>query len=98
MAAFWEMTPRETFAAMEAANWREERQAKHDVRMAWINANWQRAKRMPSLNSVLKRSHQAKPLSDVEKHQRVKEFKKMASPANIAAINEHMKKLKAPKK
>lgn len=100
MAAFWEMTPRETFAALDAAAWREERQARHDIRMAWFNANWQRAKRMPSLQSILNKSKAPKPMTSADHHQRRQEFKRMASPDKIARINEHMKKLKvkAPKK
>ena len=50
---FWELTPRETFMEIEAAIWRNERQAQNDVALAWHIAALSRTQRMPSLKHLL---------------------------------------------
>lgn len=51
---FWELTPKELLAAVEAANWRHAQDQRRDVRMAWHVAALSRAKRLPSLQKLLK--------------------------------------------
>jgi len=93
VADFWEMTPRETFAAIDAAVWRDEQQQRQAITAAWLMAKLSRAKRVPSLSSVLSQGRPAKPLRGRELVERRKEFKQLASPANVALINAHMSKL-----
>ena len=55
MLAFWEMTPRETLAEMDAALWRSERVQEQSLSQAWHTAALQRVGRMPALKNLLAR-------------------------------------------
>lgn len=50
---FWALTPRETYAAIDAANWRTQWQQKRDVALAWHIAALTRARNLPSLQQLL---------------------------------------------
>jgi hypothetical protein len=52
---FYDLTLRETLAAIEAAAWRAEQQQRRDIALAWHVAAFSRTRRMPSLRSVLAR-------------------------------------------
>lgn len=88
--AFWEMTPRETDMAIEAALWRMEQQQDYGLQMAWLTAALQRTKRMPSLRTLMTKP--AKRLQGAELKRRRTEFRRMASPANLAAVNRQRRK------
>lgn len=73
---FWEMTPRETLAAIEAAAWRLEHEEERAISQAWHTAALSRARRFPALKSLLKR---AKPSEAARKPiaERRQEFQEM---------------------
>lgn len=73
---FWDLTPRETFAAIEAAIWRDEQDQKRVVALARSIAVLSRAKRIPSLKQLLSRGP-AKPLRGAELERRREEFADM---------------------
>lgn len=50
---FWEITPRTYIQEIEAAIHREERDLKKQKVIAWLNASFQRAKKLPKLAEVL---------------------------------------------
>lgn len=75
VAEFWQMTPRETFMAIEAYLWRYEREVKDQIRMAWLNAALVRAKHLPPLARLL--AGKAKPLRGAELQKRRQEFEEM---------------------
>jgi hypothetical protein len=74
---FWELTPRETLLAIEAAIWRDERQQEQDIALAWRTAALTRTKKLPTLRSLLASSKPPKKLSGTELEKRRDEFKKM---------------------
>lgn len=74
---FWQMTPAETRLAMAAAGWREERQNKQQIALAWRTAALTRSKRLPSLASLL--AGKAKKLHGKELARRRQEFKQMTA-------------------
>lgn len=84
------MTPRETDAAIEAALWREERAQDYGLQLAWLTAALTRSKRLPSLRNLMTKP--AKPLSGAALKKRRQEFERMASPANLAAVNKQRQK------
>jgi hypothetical protein len=92
---FWQLTPRETWAAIDAAVWREQQQEEHDMAMAWLMAKLSRAKKIPSLKSLLSKGQAPRPLRGAEKTERRAQFKKLAAPDKVAAINAHAQKLHA---
>ena len=53
MLEFWALTPRETWAAIEAAQKAQAREDERAMMMAWATAALSRAKRMPSLREWL---------------------------------------------
>lgn len=53
---FWEMTPRETLGAIEAAAWRIEQETHGAISQAWHTAALMRARRFPSLRSLLRKA------------------------------------------
>lgn len=87
---FWQMTPRETAVYLSAAAERITAQRKEAVRQAWLTAALGRAKRIPPLKQLL--TPPARPLRGAERARRRNEFRQMANPANLAAINEMMRK------
>lgn len=40
---------------VEAHNWQLEQQFERDVTVAWLNAGWHRAKKLPRLDQVIKK-------------------------------------------
>lgn len=74
---FWRMTMHETRLAMEAALWRDERKLKREIALAWRTAALTRAKRLPSLASLL--AGKAKRLTGRELARRRQEFKEMTA-------------------
>ena len=50
---FWDMTPRETFMALNAAVWRIEQEMARSLSLAWNIAALERTKRLPSLSKLL---------------------------------------------
>ena len=55
VAEFWEMTPRETFAAVEAAAWRMRQEQMLALSTAWHTAALSRAKKLPALAVLMAR-------------------------------------------
>lgn len=86
---FWELTPREVYMAIEAAQWRDERRQKQDIALAWRTAALTRVKRMPSLRSLLTSDKPAKKLQGEELRRRREEFRQMSGSAAglIAKLN-----------
>jgi hypothetical protein len=73
---FWRLTPRETQAVFEAAQWRWETEQRSMRFAVWHVAALQRAKKMPSLREFVGRE-QPKPLTAAEKEARRKEFEEL---------------------
>lgn len=85
VAQFWEMTPAETFMAIEAALWREERQWRQDVTRAWLTAALTRARWLPRLEQLL--ASEPKRLSGEELARRQQEFREMTENLDIETLN-----------
>jgi len=73
---FWDLTPAETYAAIEASIWRITQSQRRELAQAWRIAAFSRAKRLPPLNQVLN-TGPAKPLKGAERLKRRKEFADM---------------------
>jgi len=73
---FWTATPRETYATMEAAAWRMEREQRRDVWLAWHVAALSRAKRLPALQRLMV-GGKAKVLTGEEAEQRREEHEEL---------------------
>jgi len=86
---FWEMTPRETMLAIEAANWREREAEKRAIAQARLTALLVRAKRIPTLKQLLA-GGPAKPLRGKELIKRRREFEEMSARAKDLDINKLM--------
>jgi hypothetical protein len=84
------MTPRETFAAIEAANWRAERTHRRDAWLAWHTAALTRARRLPSLQRLIK-PRDAKPLVGDELERRRSERDEILKSIDVDKINEVMR-------
>jgi len=50
---FWDMTPRETFMALNASVWRIEQEMARSLVLAWNIAALERTKRLPPLSKLL---------------------------------------------
>lgn len=79
---FWEMTPRETYMAIEASIWREEYRQKQDAAQAWRIAMLIRAKKLPSLQQLLN-PRPANPLRGKELDERRREFRAMTKNLDV---------------
>lgn len=81
------MTPAETWMAIEAAIWQDERQGRRDAILAWRTAALNRMKRMPSLKNYLAQNtpQQVKVLRGDELEQRQAEFRHMSTAVQEAA-------------
>lgn len=79
------MTPRETYLAIDAEIWRDERRQHREVSLAWHTAALMRMKRIPSLKQLLS-TKPAKPVQgeDLEKHRQ--EFKEMTQNVDLSKI------------
>jgi len=53
VATFWEMTPRETYALIQADGWRREQAQRGRAWLAWHIGALQRTKRFPSLARLM---------------------------------------------
>ena len=82
---FWDLTPRETFMAIEASIWREEVRQKWDITVAWQTASLSRAKRMPSLKQLLN-TKPARPLHGAELEKRRQEFREMTAKLDLSKL------------
>ena len=87
MLEFWSLTPRETYAAIEAANWRLEREHRRDAWLAWHVATLSRAKRMPPLQRLIAPG-KAKALEGEELEQRRTEHREIMRKIPVDRINE----------
>lgn len=82
---FWDLTPRETFMAIDAAIWRDEVQQRRNLTLAWQTAALTRAKRMPSLKQLLN-TKPARPLHGEELEKRRQEFKEMTANLDLSKL------------
>ena len=73
---FWEMTPREVNATIEAYVWRAQQEYKSQTAQAWHTAMMTRAKRIPPLNQILS-ERKTKPMTEAEIAKRHNEFESM---------------------
>jgi len=62
-AEFWELTPRELGLALDGAAQREDRDLDRLLTAAWHGAAFERAKRLPKLDRVLRRGRLPKSRS-----------------------------------
>jgi hypothetical protein len=74
---FWELTPRETTVALQAAVWRLERARERDLALAWHIVALDRTKRLPTLKRLL-RPGTTRRLAGDEKTRRAAEFRELA--------------------
>lgn len=77
MAAFWDLTPRETWQSIEAAAWRLRQEQRLALTVAWHQAALQRSRRMPALEKLLAGLEERRPLTAAEAHERRDEFADM---------------------
>jgi hypothetical protein len=87
------MTPKETYMAIDAAIWRDERQQDQDMRLAWHMAAFMRTKRLPSLKNILA-SKPAKRLRGGELEEKRREYREMTAAVDLEAINRKMARKK----
>jgi hypothetical protein len=85
------MTPRETYAAIQAATWQMEREQRRDLCLAWQTASLSRAKRIPSLRRLLSPG-KSRPLKGEELEHRRRERDGMLERINVDKINEAVRK------
>ncbi len=74
MLEFWELTPRETVATIEAGRGRLQAERELTMSLAWHTAALTRTKRLPTLTSLLAR---LKPRKVVPIEKRRDEFEEM---------------------
>ena len=79
VSEFWNLTPRETFAALDAAAWRIKREDKQMASLAWHTATLTRARRLPTLAQMLARVESAwrRTRKDVPLEERREEFEEL---------------------
>jgi len=78
VAAFWEMTLRETALAIDAEVWRLEQERRGRAWLAWHTAALSRTRRLPPLGRLIKMP-EAKRLDGDELEKRRAEFEAMKS-------------------
>jgi len=89
--AFWGMTPAETYMAIEAAIWRDERRQKQDTALAWRMAALMRSKQLPSLQRLLDTANaETRPLSGEELERRRDEFREMSAAVDVEQLTKHL--------
>ena len=76
--SFWDMTLRENLLLFDGFLYRQQLSTEQRVSSAWLMANWSRAKRMPSLKSILSKIKTRKPKTKVEMDKAKEDFQKMA--------------------
>lgn len=85
------MTPRETYMAIEAAVWRDQRLQARELRAAWYTAALSRARRLPSLQQFL--TPPARRLRGEELQRRREEFATMKAAADATGMDKLTKRL-----
>lgn len=78
--------------AIESYIWRDERNQKKQLQLAWQIAMLSRQKRIPPLRSLLA-AKKARILTGPELQEKRQDFKQMASKINIDRINKKMASL-----
>lgn len=91
------MTPYETMMSIDAFIWRDERDSKAMIKLAWDIAMLSRQKRIPTLKSLLQKSEAPKALKGRELRERRNEFKSMTRGLDLDALNKKMKNKKQVK-
>jgi hypothetical protein len=85
------MTPRETYALIDAASWQIEQDHKRDAWLAWHTAALMRKKRMPKLKE-LQGGGKTKVLEGEELQRRRSEKREMLANLDLDKLNEAMRK------
>lgn len=85
VADFWQLTPRETYMAIEAAIWQDERQQRSAVAAAWLVAKLTKAKRIPPLKQLLVEK-KGRKLTGAEKRKRQREFSEMTAHVDLEKL------------
>jgi hypothetical protein len=93
VAEFWALTPRETYAAIDAWKWGQDLAHRRDAWLAWHTAALSRAKRMPTLSRLIEPA-EAKPLRGEELEERRRERDELLSRIDLEKLNEAMRKRK----
>jgi hypothetical protein len=88
---FYQMTPREVYAVIDATNWRADKEQQQAMSIAWLNAVLQRTKRIPGLRSLLAKIKKPKKLTGKQLQERRREFAEIATPGKLARINKAMR-------
>lgn len=98
--AFWAMTPVETWMAIEAFIWQDDRRQQHEAIVAWRTAALMRSKRMPSLKSYLSQSSgpDVKPLRGEALAQKQAEFREMSAAVDMEQLTKQLANLTKKKK
>jgi len=84
---FWSLTPRETYAVIEASSCRLEREHRRDAWLAWHIAALSRAKRLPPLQRLIAPG-KAKALKGEELERRRAEHREIVQKIDVRKINE----------
>lgn len=87
VAEFWALTPRETYATIEATSWRLEREHRRDAWLAWHIAALSRAKRLPTLQRMIG-AGKARALEGEELERRRAEHREIMQKIDVDRINE----------
>jgi len=75
--SFWDMTLRENLLLIDGFLFRQQLSTEQRVSSAWLMANWSRAKRMPSLKSILSKIKKRKPKTKTEVQKAKEDFQEM---------------------
>ena len=91
VSEFWNLPPRETFAALDAAAWRIKREDKQMASLAWHTATLTRARRLPTLAQMLARVESAwrRTREDVPIEERQAEFEELRAKMERAKKANH---------
>lgn len=87
---FWELTPRETWQAIEAAIWRDRREQERETRLAWLTATLSRAKKIPSLKRLMTEKKQAQRLIPAQAEKRREEYQQMVKAVDFNKLNQQV--------
>ncbi len=74
---FWCMTLRENLLLFDGFLYRQQLSTEQRVSSAWLMANWSRAKRMPSLKSILSKIKKPKPKTKTQVEKAKEDFQEM---------------------
>ena len=91
---FWDSTPREVHAVIEAFTWNVERKNKSDAWVVWHIAALSRAKRLPPLKRLMSsgKPGKSKRLEGKELDQRRLEHQEIMAKIDMTKINEAKQK------